>query len=262
MALYPSCLLNRIEEAKRHLKLARKADPNSWEYPYHLIDLSVRMRPIVEAVDKERRNKSYMTLLTFERSISYPKNDKYMGESRVDIMVILGAIIHEQYIAIQIGSQQGDEGTIQLDVRSDRGRWIVKFSEFLEKLQSYILSRDEVAIVVCDMIDNHRRLVEKDKTKMIPPVIGNYDLEWLLWKYAVREIELKRIIMNKVFNISKISEEILAKLKFSANNLGNQNFRLYFTPYDWRDENSEYSEVISWRTLSKIFRSHLDNKIA
>ena len=64
-----------------------------------------------------------------------------MRKNSVDIMVILGAIIHERYV--HIGTQQGGDKTLRLDVISDKGRWIVNYSEFLGGLKSYILSRDE-----------------------------------------------------------------------------------------------------------------------
>ena len=119
-----------------------------------------------------------------------------MRKNCVDIMVILGAIIHERYV--HIGTQQGGDKTLRLDVISDKGRWIVNYSEFLGGLKSYILSRDEIAIVVCDMIDNYRALAELDKQtyRMIPPEIGNFDLDWLLWDYAFQELELKKIISD------------------------------------------------------------------
>ena len=40
-------------------------------------------------------------------------------------------------------NKEGDK-TLRLDVISDKGRWIVNYSEFLGGLKSYILSRDEV----------------------------------------------------------------------------------------------------------------------
>ena len=260
MALYPSCLSNRIKEAKQHLISAREVGPNFGRYPYHIVDLSVRMRPIVEVIDKEQNKKLDITLLKFEPSESFPKNDRYMDENKVEIIVLLGAIIHERYI--DIGTWQEDEKTIRLDVISDRGRWIVKFPEFIDSLQSYILSQDEIAIVVCNMIDNYRDLVRNSELeyRTKPPIIGNFDLKWLLWDYMIQELELKKAIMSQIFNVSKVPEGVLKELRFSANSIGYKDFALYFTPHSWRGENSEHVERVSWGMLSNIVRAHLDNK--
>ena len=174
-------------------------------------------------------------------------------------MVILGSIIHERYI--HVGNQQGDEQTIRLDVISDRGRWIVKFSEFMDVLQSYVLSRDEIAVVVCDMIDNYRKLVEKDdpKYRTIPPTIGNYDLDWLLGEYASRELELKRKFMSEVFNVSEVPDQILTKLRFFANQIGYKKFVLFVTPHHGSGQNSDSKRAVSWTRLSEIVRSHFNN---
>ena len=260
MTLYPSCLFNRIEEARQHLISVRKIGPNFRGYPYHIVDLSVRMRPIVEVINKEQKKRLDITLLEFESSKAFPKNDKYLDQNKVEIIVLLGAIIHERYI--HIGTRQGDEQTVRLDVISDRGRWIVKFSEFIDSLQSYMLSRDEIAAVVCDMIDNYRDLVRKNELeyRTKPPTIGNFDLEWLLRDYITQELELKKAIMSQIFNIYKVPEKVLKELRFSANSIAYKNFALYFTPHGWRGENSEHMKRVSWGVLSNIVRDFLGNK--
>ena len=256
MFLYPSCLSNRTDEARRYLQSVRNMSSSVSRYPYHIVDLSVRMRPIVEVIEDVRRKTSDITLVTFEPSRSYPRNDKYVGRNRVELMVVLGAIIHERYI--HIGEQEGDKGTTLLDVQSDRGRWIVKHDEFMGILQSYTLSRDEIAIIVCDMIDNYRESVARNEVKYrtMPPTIGNFDLEWLLLNYAGQNVALKRDIMIKIFNVSEIPENVLMKLRFSANSIGHQRFDLYFSPHNWRGENAEHMKTISWANLSKIVREH------
>ena len=262
MTLYPSCLSNRIKEAEQHLISVRKAGLNFGKYPYHIVDLSVRMRPVVEVIHKEQKKRLNITLLEFEPSKSFPKNDKYMNENKVEIIVLLGAIIHERYI--HIGTQEGDEKTIRLTVVSDRGRWTVKFPEFIDSLQSYMLSQDEIAIVVCDMIDNYRDLVRNSELeyRTKPPTIGNFDLEWLLWDYMIQELELRKVIMSQVFNVYEIPEKVFEKLRFSANSIAYKDFALYFTPHSWRGENSEYVKRVSWALLSNIIRTHLNHKQA
>ena len=261
MTLYPSCLFNRIKEARQHLISAREIGPNFKGYPYHIVDLSVRMRPIVEVIDKEQKKRLCIELLEFEPSKSFPKNDKYIKENKVEIIVLLGAIIHERYV--HIGTQQGDEQTVRLDVISDRGRWIVKLSEFIDSLQSYILSRDEIATVVCDMIDNYRDLVRKNELeyRTKPPTIGNFDLEWLLWDYMTQELELKKAIMNQIFNIYEVPEKVINELRFSANSISYKNLALDFAPNNWRGENSEHTKRVSWGVLSNLVRGFLGNKI-
>ena len=220
MALYPSCLYNRTQEARSQLSITKQIGTEFAGYPYHIIDLSVRMRPIVEEIDKARKSKLQISLLTFEPSRCCQKNNKYADRKRVNIMIVLGALIHERYV--HIGAVQGDEQTIRLDVISDKGRWIVKFSEFLDGLNSYLLTRDEIAMVVCNMIDNYRNLVEKDESKYrtLPPNFGNYDLDWLLWEYASLELSLKRTLLNEIFKITDMPDHVLAKVRFNANEIG------------------------------------------
>ena len=259
MNLYPSCLFNRIKEAERHLTSVKKAGLSFARYPYHIVDLSVRMRPVVEVIDKEQKKKPCIALVEFEPSKSFPANDKYINANKVEIMVLLGAIIHEQYI--DIGRKEGDEETIRLTVASDRGRWTVKFSEFLDKLQSYILSQDEIASTVCQMIDNYREKVRNNEPKyrIKPPTIGNFDLEWLFWDYVEQEPGLKKEVMSKIFNVSQIRTTDLKELRFSANHIGHKEFDLYCI-HDYENANSENKRRVSWDTLSKVVRSYLRAK--
>ena len=68
MQLYPSCPSNRIQEANRQLSFAQNIPPIVSQYPYHIIDLSVRMRPVVEEIDTARKRKPEIELLQFELS--------------------------------------------------------------------------------------------------------------------------------------------------------------------------------------------------
>ena len=260
MHIYPSCLSNRIEEAGTHLHSVKKDTPSLRRYPYSLIDFSVRMRPIVEVIDEARKTEIDIKLLHFEKSRLYRRNDKYLSKHKVALKVILGAIIHEKYI--HIGRKQGDKETIRLDVWSDRGRWIVEFSEFINKLESYILTRDEIATVVCDIVDNLTKSAIKapEKFKATPPEIGNFDLNWLLSDYSAHEITLKKSIMSEIFNIDEVPEKYIRDLRFSANSVSYQNFDLYFMPTDWLDNNSTPWEKISWTMLTYIFRNYLNSK--
>ena len=79
MPLYPSCLSNRIDEAQRYLKSIRMVSSRFSGYPYHIVDLSVRMRPIVEVIEDVRSKISDVALVTFEPSRSYPRNRVYPG---------------------------------------------------------------------------------------------------------------------------------------------------------------------------------------
>lgn len=258
MALYPSCLYNRTQAARRHWNITRQKGANFSGYPYHIIDLSVRMRPIVEEIDKAQKTNLEMSLLGFESSRYYPANDKYARKDKVSLMVVLGAIIHERYILV--GNTEEDERTTRLDVISDRGRWIVDFWEFLDGLNSYLMTRDEIAIVVCDMIDNYRGLVADDEPKYrtMPPNFGNFDLDWLLGEYATLESGLKRIFMNDIFGRPDVPDHILTKVKFNANEISYKGFRLYAAgPHEtlWEKENCR--SLVSWTTLSETVRRYI-----
>ena len=260
MALYPSCLYNRTQEGRQHLNVTRRTGTHFGGYPYHIVDLAVRMRPIVEEIDKARKTKLEMSLLEFEPSRFYSANNKYAKKNKVSVMVVLGALIHERYI--HVGKREGDEKTIRLDVISDRGRWIINFSEFLNCLDWYLLSRDEIAIIVCDMIDNYRVSVANDEPKYrtIPPDFGNYDLDWLLWEYATLEPGLKRIFMNEIFKRSDVPDPILTKVRFNANEIAYREFRLYAGPQEALGENEDCRRLVCWATLSETVRRYITCK--
>ena len=260
MALYPSCLYNRTQEARRHLSSTKRTGASFSGYPYHIIDLSVRMRPLVKEIDKARKTSLEMSLLKFERSRSYLANNKYANRNTVSFMAVLGAIIHERYI--HVGKVEGDERTIRLDVMSDRGRWIVDFSEFLHGLNSYLMNRDEIAIIVCDMIDNYRDLVANNEPKYrtIPPEFGNFDLDWLLWEYATLELDLKRMFVTEIFKRTDMPDHILTRIRFSANQIAYKEFRLYAGPQEALGENEDCKRVVSWATLSETVRRYINSK--
>ena len=179
MRIYPSCLFNRITEARRHFPSVERTDWKSVVYPYSLIDLAVRMRPIVDVVNSAKGIDPKVELLCFEPSWWFDGNKKYIGAQSVSIVVLLGAIIHETYV--HIGATQDAVSRRRLDVKSDRGRWIVYFDDFIDIMRTYLLSTDEVAETVCDLIDNHQQLLSKkpEVRWKAPPNIGNWDFDWL-----------------------------------------------------------------------------------
>ena len=61
-------------------------------------------------------------------------------------LVLLGAIIHESYLHIGPTQDSGDRK--RLDVKSDRGRWIVYFEDFIGTMSTYLLCIDEIAETV------------------------------------------------------------------------------------------------------------------
>ncbi len=260
MALYPSCLYNRVQEAKRHMSSVMRVGKEFVGYPYHIVDLSVRMRPIVEEIDEVRKSKKEIELLKFEPSRSFAANDRYSSRNDVGIMVLLGAIIHERYI--HIGVTEEDERTVRLDVMSDRGRWIVRLSEFLSSLHSYLLSQDEIALIVCEMIDNYTNEVARDEVKYRtrPPKFGNHDLDWLLWEYATQEPGLKRMLMSDVFGAHEVPDYVVSQLRFSANHIGYKGFDLYISPHAWNGWNADCRRAASWTTLSETVRRYVNGK--
>lgn len=260
MVLYPSCLYNRIQEAKRHMSSVMRVGEAFVGYPYHIVDLSVRLRPIVEEIDEVQKTKKAIELLMFEPSRSFVANDKYSNRNDVGIMVLLGAIIHERYI--HIGTTEGDEQTTRLDVISDRGRWTVRLSEFLGSLNSYLLSQDEIARIVCEMIDNYTNEVAKDEVeyRTRPPEFGNYDLDWLLCEYATQESTLKRKLMSVVFESHEVPEYVVSELRFSANSISYKGCDLYVSPHNWNGWTTDRKRAVSWKTISETVQGYINDK--
>lgn len=256
MRIYPSCLYNRISEARRFFPSIERADWKLVGYPYNLIDLAVRMRPIVEVINSAKGFDRKITLLNFEPSWWFDGNKKYVGAHEVSIVVLLGAIIHESYV--RVGATQDSHDRIQLDVKSDRGRWIVCFDEFIRAARSYLLNTDEVAETVCDMIDNHQALLRtKPEIRFkAPPNIGNLDLDWLLWVYLSQNAKMKKAMVSAIFGIESIPTDKFEGLRFSPNIVGHATFDLYCSPKDWCSE-VEGGKRLAWGEFTGLVRSLL-----
>ena len=256
MRIYPSCLYNRISEARKHMPSVEKADWKSVTYPYKLIDLAVRMRPIVDVINSAKGIDPKVELLCFEPSWWFDGNKKYINAQSVSIVVLLGAIIHESYLHIGPTQDSGDRR--RLDVRSDRGRWIVYFDDFIDSMKAFLLNTDEIAETVCDLIDNHQELISKkpEIRWKAPPNIGNLDLDWLLWVYLPQKQKMKQTIVSNIFNIESIPTDKLTELRFSANSVGHATFDLHISPKDWSSE-VEGRKRVEWRAFTKLVRSLL-----
>ena len=225
-------------------------------YPYKLIDLVVRMRPIVDVINSAKGIDPKVELLCFEPSWRFDGNKKYIGAQSVPIVVLLGAIIHESYLHIGPTQDSGDRQ--RLDAKSDRGRWIVYFDEFIEAMRTYLLNTDQIAETVCDLLDNHQELLKR-KSEIrwkAPPNVGNWDLDWLLWVYLSRSPKMKQTVISSIFNIESIPDDKLTELRFSANSIGHATFDLHFSPSDWSAE-SERRKRVEWREFTRLVRSLL-----
>ena len=214
MRIYPSCLYNRISEARRLFPSVEGVDWKLVRYPYNMIDLAVRMRPIVEVINSVKGFDPKIKLLNFEASGWFDGNKKYIAAREVSIVVLLGAIIHESYV--YIGPTQDSPDRQQLDVQSDRGRWIVCFDESICATKRYLLNTDDVAETVCDMIDNHQKLLstKRELRWKAPPNIGTLDLHWLLWVYLSQNPKMKKTIVSSIFSINSIPKDNFKALRF------------------------------------------------
>ena len=256
MRIYPSCLYNRIDEARRYFPNVEIGDWSLVKYPYNLIDLAVRMRPIVDVISSAKGIDAKIRLFRFEPSWWFDGNRKYVGAQQVSIVVLLSAIIHESYVHIGPTQDTGDRQ--HLDVKSDRGRWIVYFDDFVSTMRTFLLNTDEIAETVCDMIDNHQELLSnKPEIRWkAPPNIGNLDLDWLLWVYLSESPKMKQAIISSIFDIDSIPTDKLTELRFSANSVGHATFDLHFSPKDWSSE-IDGRKSVEWGVFTKLVRSLL-----
>lgn len=254
--IYPSCLDNRISEARRLFSCVEGVDWKLVRYPYNLIDLAVRMRPIVEVINSAKGIDRKIRLLNFEPSWWFDGNKKYVGAQEVSVKVLLGAIIHESYILISPTRDSPDQK--QLDVKSDRGRWIVDFDEFMRATKRYLLNKDEVAETVCDMIDNHQRLLSTspEVRSKVPPYIGSFDVHWLLWMYLSQDPKMKKALLSSLYGINSVPNDKFQELHFSANGIGHATFDLHFSPKDWSTE-AEGRKRVEWGVFTRLVRSLL-----
>ena len=256
--LYPSCLCNRIDEARRRFPSIEIDDWSRVQYPYNLIDLAVRMRPIVETVNSAKGMDPKVELLSFEPSWWFDGNKKYVGAKEVPIFVLLSAIIHESYV--HVGSTVESKSGHRLDVMSDRGRWIVCFEEFVDTLRTYLFNGHEIAETVCDMVDNHQELL-RSKPELrwkAPPKIGNCDLDWLLWMYLSENAKFKEHIFARVFGVENIPTDELLSVRFSANSVNHATFNLHVSPGDLSSKVGGKKRV-EWEVFTKLVRSLLQS---
>ena len=256
MRIYPSCLYNRISEARRHLPSVMIDDWRFVGYPYNVIDFAVRMRPIVKVINSVTGTDFQIPLTQFELSRSQDNNRKYLNKRDVSVIVILNVVIHEKYLLIS--PMENREGELFLTVESDRGRWTVDFFEFVNALQSYLLNANQVAEIVCDMIDIYRQQVDSDpeKYRQRPPEIGNFDLEWLLSVYVRSHLVMKQTLLHDIFGINSVPQDALTEIRFWANAIGYRTFDLHLSPADWSVE-VEDKKRVTWAIFSQVIRSCL-----
>ena len=258
MRIYPSCLYNRIREARSYFSnfSIEKVDWRSVNlgYPYNLIDLAVRMRPIVHVINSAKKINREVKLLKFEPPWGCDQHKNHINAQKVPMKRLLGAIIHETYLHI------GQDSCAQqrLDIMSDKGRWIVCFKDFLGVMETYLLNMDETAETVCDMIDKRQELLSKKPEILgkIPPSIGNYDLDWLLLEYLPQRPKMKQAIVSIIFNLNDIPKNEPNDFPLSINHTYHKSFNLSISSSKI-PKFKRITKCVKWGEFSRLIRSLL-----
>ena len=252
MAVYESCLDNRIQAARPYLDRVKKMGVYTREYR-HIKNLAFQMRPLVAEIEKTGwRTESRIMLI--ERG-PLP----IIVAEPVDAQPILSAIIHENYIHICDYTKlfgpdiPMPDAPLRLEVVSDKERWVVDFLGFLKALDSYLLSRDDIAIVICAMIDSwlyrfSESLKYKPEKRMLELRMPHKsslqsNFLWLCRQYVEKEPELKKKFMTKFFQGRD--------LHFSPIMIGTTGFDIQL---DNEDPNYRW---ISWKEFLEIVRDYI-----
>lgn len=219
---------------------------------------------IIEKVEFHRYGHSLKTTIRTTHSISDPDHPGsakavYEQNKNVSLKELLGFIIHFRYFAFN----RHADGNHCLDVMSDRNvRQQVYYSDFTVALRSLVLSERLVALAICD-------LVEKDLLRRanVPwadtnsRIFAEINLFCLLREHMKSETELKLKIMEELFGITEVPDEVLPSLAFFQSVYAQEEKKMIvgFGP-PWENEQNVFSPSFDQSQLFNLIRNYHVNK--
>lgn len=218
---------------------------------------------IVENVKLNRYGHSLKTTIPTTRSISdsdHPGSAKaaYKKNKNISLRKLLGFVIHFRYFAFY----RHADGNHCLDVMSDyKVRQQVYYSDFTAALRSLVLSERLVALVICDLVEED--LLGKENTPLADAnsrIFAEINLFYLLHEHMKGETELKLMIMEEIFGIIDIPDELLPSLAFfqSMYEQEKKKMKIGFGP-PWENEQNVFSPWFDQCQLFNLIRNYYVN---
>ena len=175
----------------------------------------------------------------------------YANNKSIPVERLLGVIIHHRYFSF--GFQA--DGNHFLDVMSDRKiRYWIFYADFIAAVRSLVLTDELVAAAVCDLAD--RELLRQDPNgwRYEESIFSSVNLFWLLQEYVKDRFQLKAKIMDRIFGISEVPDDVLRNLGFFINVEGpSRLLKMGFTP-SWEDRQNVFSPSFDRDLLFNMIR--------
>ncbi|MCY3859044.1 MAG: hypothetical protein OXG25_09055 [Gammaproteobacteria bacterium] len=212
---------------------------------------------IIENVEFQRYGHQIETTIRTTHSVNDPVhlgNAKavYTHNQNISFKQLLGVIIHFRYFSFD----RFANGNNCLAVMSDRNViQQVYYSDFTSALRTLVLPRRLVALAICDMVEQDLLGMAKESWRhtdaWLFPSINFFSL---LYEHVKSETELKLRIMDEIFSIAKVPDEVLPELAFFPSRFGpGDNIVIGFGP-TWENEQDTFSPLFDQGLLFDLIR--------
>ena len=179
----------------------------------------------------------------------------YEKNKNISLKEMLGFIIHFRYFSLN----RHADGNHCLDVMSDRGvRRQVYYSDFTAALRSLVLSERLVALSICDLVEKDLlRRANDPWADTNTRIFADINLFYLLQEHVKSETELKLKIMEEIFGITDVPDEVLPSLAFfqSVYQPEEKKMIVGFGP-PWENEQNVFSPSFDQSQLFGLIRSY------
>ena len=218
---------------------------------------------IIENVEFHKYGHSLKLSIRTTRSVNDPDHPGsakavYEYNRHISLKKLLEIIIHFRYFAFN----RYADGNHCLSVMSDRNvMQEVYYSDFTAALRSLVLSDRLVALAICDLVE--RDLLQRDNIPWEDTdsrIFADISLFSLLHEHVKSETALKLRIMEEIFGITDVSDEVLPSLVFfqSAYYQDAKKVIVGFGPA-WENEQNVFSPSFDQSQLFNLIRDYYVN---
>ncbi len=212
---------------------------------------------IIKDVKFHRYGHKLRTTIRTTHSVNDPDHPgtakvAYEHNRNISLYDLLGFIVHFRYFTFT----RHVDGHHCLDVMSDRNvRQQVFYSDFTAALRSIVLSKKLVALAICDMVERDwQKLAEQSWVQTDPLIFPNVNFLNLTGELMKSESKLKLTIMDEIFDIGNVPDEVLAELVFFPSILGpGENIVIGFAP-PWETEQDVFSPSFNQSLMFNLIR--------
>ena len=212
---------------------------------------------IVEPVNLRPYGHNVRKTLHTTQSVDDPEHPgsakAVLDGNTIGLEKFLGAIIHFRYFAF---SPYAD-GNHCLLVKSDEiPMTSVHYSEFIRTLRSVALPHQFAALALCDLVE--RDLNRRDRGLWRPEddwIFPGITLFSLLYDHIRNDIDLKKLILQKIFGIPEAPDSALSGLFFAESRSGpGKEMVISFGP-PWEAEQDSFSPPFDRSQLFDLIRN-------